>query len=239
MARMASLVGGVLCLSAAVVMAAGGWFRPTPAVEGLEITPAVHDFGTVGQAELLTAVFAVKNNHRQTVQVSEMLKTCSCVQMATDARDLAPGQATTLRIGWHTRGKSGRVSDTIAVRYRVADQSHVHKVRVDANVLPDATPSPDVVRFGGARPPTQVVTIELRPGAPDLRVTTAHCVSDAVEATPSSDGRSVTLTYHATKAVPQAGKLTLLIKLTPGGQEWVEVPVHVEQTNLTIRSAVP
>lgn len=231
MARTATLPGGLLCFAASLGVAFGGWFRPArvaPAVEELLVTPAVHDFGRVGQAGVLAAEFTVTNHHRQPVRITELARTCSCVQLEADRHDLAPGESTVVRVGWRTSGKQGRVGDTLGIQYQIGSVFAVQQFRVQAEVIPDVTAHPATVTFGKDRPREQTVQLRWRDPAAAGRVTSAHCSAEAVSVTLAEDGRSVRLTFDPAGRVAAGIAHQVMVRLPNSGQSWLELPVTFE-----------
>lgn len=230
---LACLTSGIGCLTAAGWLTLGGWM-PSPAeavTEELVVTPSVHDFGTVGQNETLPAEFTVTNNYRRPVHIVEVTKLCSCVQPTLAKTDLAPGESTTVQVGWRTHGKRGRAGDTLGIQCQVGTEFIVRNFRLAADVVPDVTTTPERVWFGGDRPRQQVVTLSPRNPAADVRIVSAHCSVEAVTATPGEDGRSVILKFDPAGSVTPDLAHRLLIKLSGIDQLWLEVPVSVEATH--------
>ena len=228
MARfLACLLCGVGCLTAAVWLVVGGWTPPVVAAppEGLVVSPAVHDFGTVGDAEVLPAEFTVTNNHRQPLRIVAVAESCSCAQAAADSDDLAPGQSTTIRVGWRTHGRRGRTSETLGVRYQVGDIMPVHNFRLTADVLLGVTASPEALRFGRGRPLDQSVSLVVRNPAAVVRAEVAHCSANALQTAIAADGRSVSLHYNHDGYIAPGVNHQVLIKLRGDGPQWLEVPV--------------
>jgi hypothetical protein len=229
MTRAASLLGGVLCLAASVGVAFGGWYRPalTPRVaEGLVVNPPVHDFGTVSQGDTLPAEFVVTNNYRRPVVLTELTKHCSCVQPTAAKTTLAPGESTTIQVGYRTLGKRGRVSETLGILYQVGAELAVQNYGLRAEVVPDVVAVPEEVRSGGDRLREQVVTLKFRDPAIGLKVAKAYCSAEAVATTLSADGQSVTVSYDPSVRVATGLDHKLFIRLTGGMQQWIEVPVQ-------------
>ena len=66
-------------------------------------------------------------------------------------------------------------------------------------------------------------------------MTTGYCSADAVTVSPAADGRSVTLTFDPAGRVAAGIEHSLLLKLSAGGQPWLEVPVSFD-TPVTLSS---
>ena len=82
--------------------------------------------------------------------------------MPLTAHDLAPGEFTTVRAGWRTHGKRGRVGDTLGIQFQVATALSIQNFRLQAEVAPDVSVQPETVAFGGDRPLALTITLQLR-----------------------------------------------------------------------------
>ena len=232
------LLGAVGCLTAAGWFVLGGWKSAAAVapVEELLVTPAVHDFGTVGQGETLTAEFTVTNNYRQPVRIVELTTHCSCVQPMSAKRELAPGESTTLQVGYRTHGKRGQSSQTLGILHQVGTGFTVQNYGVQAEVLPDLTLVPERLTFGDGQPAERTLTLAVRAPSSGARIATAHCSAEAVTPTVAADGRSVTLKYDPARPVSAGVAHQVLLKLTAAGQMWLEVPVLFESAGHPPRS---
>jgi hypothetical protein len=225
------LLSGVACLTAAVWLALGSW-KPTPPAlppEELVVTPAVHDFGAVGPSEVVSAEFTLRNNHRQSISIIELGRSCSCVHLAAAGKEVAPGESTTLQVSWRTHGKRGKVSDTLSVHYLTGSEFRVQPFRLFADVSPDVTAVPETIVFDGHIRGEVRVTIRPRLPATVARILTAHASAEAVTADLSEDGASVLVRYDPNGRVPAGVEHRVLLKLSGVESMWLEIPVVIRQ----------
>ena len=192
------------------------------------VNPPDYDFGAVGQTELLSAEFRVTNNYRHPFHITRVAGSCSCVGLKADDLEVAPGQATTIRVGWRTHGKTGRVTDHFGIHYTAGSEFDIRTVRLMAVVAPDITSQPDVVRFGGSRPAEQIVSFRHRIPSTSVSVTSGHCSAEAVAVTPTADGHGVVLRYNPAGLVKPGIKHQLLVRLATAEQQLMELPVVFE-----------
>ncbi len=94
---------------------------PSPPVRRPEdpaaaIEPAEHDFGAVKQNAKVETTFMLRNAGGATLHVLEVTGGCGCIQASADAKEVAPGKATTVRVAYETRAFVGRHEKWVQVR---------------------------------------------------------------------------------------------------------------------------
>lgn len=135
-----------------------------PPPPGLAFSPAVQEFGTVGQGAKLEAVFTLTNHYPGPIEIVDVQTGCSCRTASVSQKSLSPGEAATMTLTWSIGTRRGEASETVWVIHTTPDESkHVWaRVHLGAVVEPDIvfTPRPVTFRSGEAG----VVRVRLTPG---------------------------------------------------------------------------
>ena len=98
----------------------------------VEIEPAEHDFGSVGQDQKLVFDFLVKNTGTEDLVLSRIATSCGCTAALPAERLVPPGGSTTLSVTFETRKYKGAVQRSISVASN--DRRRIATVRVNAFV---------------------------------------------------------------------------------------------------------
>jgi hypothetical protein len=110
--------------------------------DDLVVEPAEHDFGTVGQNEVLRHTFRVANRSERVVEGIVAIPECGCNVAALSATRLEPGQSATLDVEFHTLNLFGRMRKTVRLVTREADRGEaviVLRIAIEKGLL--VTPS--------------------------------------------------------------------------------------------------
>jgi hypothetical protein len=80
------------------------------------VEPPNLDFGIIVQGEQREATVVVNNGSSVPVRILEVTGSCGCVVGSPEARVLAPGQTTTLRVIYDSHGRIGQLRYSVKIR---------------------------------------------------------------------------------------------------------------------------
>lgn len=232
MARVLALLGGIGCLGIAgaagyqaLVSEAAPSVNP-PKPTGLVVEEPMHDFGTVGQMETLRAEFKLTNHFPAAVTVKDVIKSCSCAEVAITPERLEPGQSATLMIGWRTGGRRGQSSDLVTVLAQPDGEPGTVgvQVRLKAHVEPDLLCDRDEVRF--ERKQVGTVILHFTPGRmADGRIRSAHPSTMALTTTIDPIAGTVTVQFDPAMLDGDEPAAVVTVQTTSPKEPWVTIPV--------------
>jgi len=131
---MKSILGVLLALTAIGVTVAAT--RPAeqkaPPVPGARmlVEPAEHDFGKAKQDLKLEKEFVIKNMGSEVLSIGRISTSCGCTVAEPGAREIKPGQSTTMKVTLETRRYSGPIERTIAISSNDSRRVTTVKVKV-------------------------------------------------------------------------------------------------------------
>src|SRR5579875_654921 len=136
---------------------------PSP-VEALVATEPVKHLGELGQGMTVPVEVELVNRCSETVDIVDVLKSCTCVSAEFSKSSLAPAERTFLKIRWSTRAARGLFGSNIGVVYkrRRQEERHITNLRIEAQVVPDIEYQPLRLVFAPGKKTTQVVNFSPR-----------------------------------------------------------------------------
>lgn len=220
--------GGVLCVFGSAVC--GYLSLPGPR-EGFAAVPRTVDFGQVEQRQVLHAKFELVNHYRQALAITHIVQGCSCSAVQLGAKDLGPGQRTTLTASWDTGTSRGARTVHVVVRYTLADgRTGELPLTMQGDVLPDIACQPQEAIFKAGVAAEQ--TFRLTPGR--LRhflVTGAFCAHRAFKATVNEKEKSVTVAFDPSRWTDGDDYVPTLTVVTSSSREpRLMLPLKVESS---------
>jgi len=204
-----------LVLGVAVSVAAGGPAQPpapSPASPAAPVAPwankffvpdiaknrdqpappvVVHNFGDVPHGTLCTHTFAVTNVYDVPVQITEVRKSCTCLDFVPMSRVLQPNEAGEFTVTMNTGKFVGTNSQTFYVTFGPKFVSTA-VIRVSANSRTEITVNPGAVVFGtvaqGSKA-SQGVKIEYKGRNRDWKITEVVAAPAALDVQLAETGR--------------------------------------------------
>lgn len=73
------------------------------------------EFGDIKQGESIEHEFEVKNNGKSDLIIRKVTASCGCTAVQPKKNVIAPGESTTLKVVFNSRGKKGRQNKTVTV----------------------------------------------------------------------------------------------------------------------------
>ena len=232
MTRLLSLAIAVMALVAAAGFGRLAWQNSaaTPAAApALVVEPDVAELGTVRQNETLTGSYSVVNRLPVAVDITQVMKSCSCADAEVEPRHLGPGETATLKMAWKTGTKRGAVSDKITLVATTASptpQTVFAELRLTCDVQPDVVIEPATPTFTEGTPAT--VVLHLQPGAVgNTKVKQCFSSTKTIRVTADVDASTVTVAYDPTIPLADDNLPTIMIETTSTREPWIRVPVTI------------
>lgn len=194
----------------------------------MTVEPSVVSFGAVGSADTLWAEAVVTNRFAEPLIIEDVSRLCSCVQSGVAQKELAPGEATTLTVGWRMAGKRGAARETVMLRFRVGERTELTPFVLTATVRPQASYSPERLRFAPGDPAEQVLTVRAERPGHAVRALEATCSTKAVTATVDPGGQTVRVAVDRAVPVPAGLRHTLMVRVDGFDGPWLEVPIQFD-----------
>jgi hypothetical protein len=198
----------ILFLALVAGSATAGYYatpRQSPRRDQVGLIPdkLVHDFGRLGQSELVQVEFTLTNRYPAPVEIKDVHTSCSCQVPVVSRKHLAPGEQTVIKLTWSTDSKRGRVADPFWVVHTIPGQPERTLGRmtlgVKADVEPDVQVEPTAITFDHGQPGVKRVKLSAGRLA-TFTVGQVYCNS-----------RSIETTWHPTTSEVE-------VKYTPRGE---------------------
>jgi hypothetical protein len=154
---------------------ANKFFLPDIATNREQAAPAqiVHNFGEVPHGTLCTQKFTITNIYAEQMQITEVRKTCTCLDFIPMNKTLKPNETADFTVTMNTGKFAGSNTQTFYVTFGPKYVSTA-VIRVSATSRADVNINPGGVSFGavplGTRP-TQSVTIKYSGRSRDWKLT--------------------------------------------------------------------
>ena len=87
----------------------------TTANRGVAATKATIELGEIEDSKSIVARFTLKNATSNTVVITELRSTCSCLKVVTRPSTLQPKQSITIEVEYNPKGRSGKFSQEVLV----------------------------------------------------------------------------------------------------------------------------
>lgn len=116
-------------------------------VEGLSVDRTHHDFGTIGDQEVVTTEFVLSSTASRTFKIRDTLVQCGCVQARLSKKVIAPNESVVLTVTFDPRGRQAEDRKSITMLFE-GEGSRGVAVSIRAFVLAAAMLEPRTVSFG-------------------------------------------------------------------------------------------
>ena len=119
-----------LCAAAAPVAAD----KPAPAASAAQDkADDTWDFGTVNQGEILKHEFLLKNKTENILEINSIHTSCGCTASESGKKSILPGETTTIKVTFNSRGYLGKAQQFVYVNTSDPDLAII-KFTIKANV---------------------------------------------------------------------------------------------------------
>lgn len=204
---------------------------PRP-VEALVAAEPLKQLGELGQGVTVPVEFELVNHCPETVEIVDVLKSCSCVSTDFSKSSLSPGEGTPLKIHWSTGAARGPFGSNIGVVYKRAGQEkrQMTKLRIEAKVLPDIEYQPAQLVFAAGKMAKQVV--KFWPGRdPKAAVKRAYSTHSAFAARLLGENTPVEVTFDPSKWLEENSAMELIVETSSANEPRITVPLIVKHSN--------
>lgn len=199
------------------------------------VGPNVRDFGTVLQAEKMSANFTLRNTSASPITIVETVRSCGCTVARFGALELGPGETTWAAMTLETGSNRGDITSTTEILYRAGGPETGPPVALTlkARVRPDYEVSPLRLTFGPGLPNSQ--TLLVRPGVlQDLQITrvvvSGRCLEIRLRKEQAEGGRTVEVVYRSDLHHVDEPARTLMLETNSRRAAKYSVPVVVRRT---------
>ena len=166
---------------------------------GLHPSQEVLDFGTKNQGDKPRGSFLLTNHYPFEIKITDIWTSCGCTVPSGYAKQLKPGESTTVGVDWFLGNKRGNVSDKITVVYsqpkEISSRAGLIPLHIRANVLPEIQVEPMAVEFTRTRPGK--ATIHLAAGTKkDFQVKKVYANVDFIQAVWHPESGAIECTFE-------------------------------------------
>lgn len=101
---------------------------------GAQITE--HNFGDIKQGDVVSYDFKITNNGGDVLKIIDVRASCGCTAAQPDKKDLKPGETTTIKVTFNSKGRKGAQVKTVRVITNDPEKSDINFV-IRCNILVD------------------------------------------------------------------------------------------------------
>ena len=199
------------------------------AVPALVVEPGVADLGVARQNQTLTGTYSVVNRLPVAVDITDVMKSCSCADAEVEPKHLEPGQIATLRLAWRTGTKRGPAADrvTIVAKTRELVQHTVFcELRLRCEVQPEVVIEPSEPKFveGKLESLALVLKTSIVGG---VKVKQVFSSSKTIRVKADIANNTVVVEYDPAIPLADDNALTVMIETTSITEQWIRIPVTI------------
>lgn len=187
----------------------------------LDVRPPAHDFGRITGGEIARHEFTFANAGDEALEILDVHTTCSCLEIGSWPKRLAPGQRGTVPVLLYSAAYSGRISESVTISCNDPARPEV-TVTVTATIWRplELTPMSAVMEFGSGYYSNASAVVHLTNNLAEpvsfmgIRSSSA---SVACEVRTNLPGREFDLVLRIVPPLPAGnifGKVTLATSLT-------------------------
>ena len=81
----------------------------------LGVSKKAHDFGKIEGDAVVETEFVVTNDGKQTLNIRQTATNCGCTSVILPKKDLEPGESTTMKVKFDSKGRRGRQYKTVTI----------------------------------------------------------------------------------------------------------------------------
>lgn len=168
--------------------------------------PDTHNLGDIGDEQMVDVEFCLTNTTAETITISELRTSCSCLRVVSEPTTIEAGATTTIEALFNPAGRSGAFTMPIFV-YTTLDEAHpTARLAIEGRVVASDRWRHLPVHMGTARLSRKEVTIDgIKAGATRREyIAVANSGSEAItlSAKPTIEG----LSFIATPTTLQPGQ---------------------------------
>lgn len=202
----------------------------TIAERGIRADSNTIDVGEVDSSESITISFTLRNNTNQSIAITALNSTCSCLDISTPCRVLHGGESMTLEAIYNPAGRIGEFEQMVYVYTSLDEHSPTEQLTISGKVTTTDSFPHLRYRMGALRLSRTTVTLDgVKVGATrSERIVVANSGDSDITlgATTTIEG----LQFKATPATLRPGKEgEITISYTPE-----ELPLHDIETALVV-----
>lgn len=105
---------------------------------GAQITE--HNFGDIKQGDVVSYDFKITNNGGDVLKIIDVRASCGCTAAQPDKKELKPGESTTIKVTFNSKGRKGAQIKTVRVITNDPEKSDINFV-IRCNILVDQSNS--------------------------------------------------------------------------------------------------
>ncbi|MCL6495840.1 MAG: DUF1573 domain-containing protein [Ignavibacterium sp.] len=105
---------------------------------GAQITE--HNFGDIKQGDVVSYDFKITNNGGDVLKIIDVRASCGCTAAQPDKKELKPGETTTIKVTFNSKGRKGAQVKTVRVITNDPEKSDINFV-IRCNILVDQSNS--------------------------------------------------------------------------------------------------
>jgi uncharacterized cupredoxin-like copper-binding protein len=105
---------------------------------GAQITE--HNFGDIKQGDVVSYDFKITNNGGDVLKIIDVRASCGCTAAQPDKKELKPGETTTIKVTFDSKGRKGAQIKTVRVITNDPEKSDINFV-IRCNILVDQSSS--------------------------------------------------------------------------------------------------
>ena len=100
----------------------------------IELSVVEYDFGTIPNTRPVSQVFEVRNTGQGVLEIAGVSTSCGCTTAEVDARQLAPGETTDLRVTYDPQAHGGATGQFMRQVYLRSDDPDTPEVSLTFRV---------------------------------------------------------------------------------------------------------
>lgn len=105
---------------------------------GAQITE--HNFGDIKQGDVVSYDFKITNNGGDVLKIIDVRASCGCTAAQPDKKELKPGESTTIKVTFNSKGRKGAQVKTVRVITNDPEKSDINFV-IRCNIIVDQSNS--------------------------------------------------------------------------------------------------
>ncbi|WP_337871798.1 DUF1573 domain-containing protein [Ignavibacterium sp.] len=105
---------------------------------GAQITE--HNFGDIKQGDVVSYNFKITNNGGDLLKIIDVRASCGCTAAQPDKKELQPGESTTIKVSFDSKGRKGSQVKTVRVITNDPEKSDINFV-IRCNIIVDQSNS--------------------------------------------------------------------------------------------------
>ncbi len=121
-------------LTIVLAIAAFGFRAATKPPGEIELSVGEFDFGTVGNTELVSQVFQVRNVGQGWLEITSLSTSCGCTTAEVDSHNLAPGEVTDLTVTYDPQAHEGATGEFLREVYIRSNDPDTPEARLTIRV---------------------------------------------------------------------------------------------------------